>query len=507
MESWACMHCTFLNEMATCTECGVCGLPRDVQPDSLDGIRSDLLEETQCPIPSCQAFLDADFLEEHLQMHRLAGDDVETARVTMRLRRRYGLDADPGNATYEDQFSNRLAAQVSRGKVTPAQAEEQIARMHAEVQAGVDNAAVHGIIPHVHAVLDSLHRPRRKRGNPNAIDENMMQGGKAGQLCAHAGTSRGSSWVTCGSGVVHCHGDYGDSGWGCGYRNIQITCGFLLQCGPPLEEAYHKVLFGGCGVLPTIPKLQEWIEQAWASGFDTAGAEQLEGTLVQSKKLIGAMECAALLRSFGVRAHTVTFNSPAVPPRELEERRRQARLDADRDNASHPARKKPKQPRFVPSHDPCIELADFCWHYFVVRQPHFTNSGQQRPLAVEHSEEVMVGHSGEVMVDSLVEPFCPPLYLQHDGHSRTIVGAERDSQNGRITSLLIFDPSTDSSELLADVRDRRRLQKVRRSVETFTQPRYQLCIISPGIADAQERELMKTIQEISAQEALWIPST
>mmetsp|Transcript_51926 Transcript_51926/g.95606 ORF Transcript_51926/g.95606 Transcript_51926/m.95606 type:complete len:120 (-) Transcript_51926:153-512(-) len=119
----------------------------------------------------------------------------------------------------------------------------------------------------------------------------------------------------------------------------------------------------------------------------------------------------------------------------------------------------------------------------------------------------MVGHSGEVMVDSLVEPFCPPLYLQHDGHSRTIVGAERDSQNGRITSLLIFDPSTDSSELLADVRDRRRLQKVRRSVETFTQPRYQLCIISPGIADAQERELMKTIQEISAQEALWIPST
>merc|ERR1712150_52289 len=223
---------------------------------------------------------------------------------------------------------------------------------------GRDSAAVTGVVPNIAITLEALHRPR---GRP---------GGKNGDALHDEATSRGRLWALCGDGAVHCHGDLGDSGWGCGYRNIQMLCGFLLACGPPYEMAYRKALFRNpvhdleigpedllnIPCLPSVPRLQEWLEQAWAAGFDPAGAEQLEGTVTHSKKLIGATECAALLRSFGVRAYVITFRSPLVPPEVMESRQQQAALDACQKGSG----KKPKQPRFVPPHDPCLELASFC---------------------------------------------------------------------------------------------------------------------------------------------------
>lgn len=46
--------------------------------------------------------------------------------------------------------------------------------------------------------------------------------------------------------------------------------------------------------------------------------------------------------------------------------------------------------------------------------------------------------------------FIPPLYLQHDGHSRTIVGVEK---RGNQINLLLFDPSHWGSTLRGDVQD------------------------------------------------------
>jgi hypothetical protein len=48
--------------------------------------------------------------------------------------------------------------------------------------------------------------------------------------------------------VYHYSRQYVDSGWGCGYRNIQMLCGYLLQQDP----AYAAALFGGRGFVPDI---------------------------------------------------------------------------------------------------------------------------------------------------------------------------------------------------------------------------------------------------------------
>lgn len=48
----------------------------------------------------------------------------------------------------------------------------------------------------------------------------------------------------------------------------------------------------------------------------------------------------------------------------------------------------------------------------------------------------------------------PPLYLQHDGHSRTVVGVERrrDRHGGESVVLLLLDPAIDSLRLVSALR-------------------------------------------------------
>ncbi|KAL5075384.1 hypothetical protein RYX36_014368 [Vicia faba] len=99
--------------------------------------------------------------------------------------------------------------------------------------------------------------------------------------------------------------DSEDAGWGCGWRNIQMLSSHLLARRPEARE----VLFGGLGFVPDIPLLQIWLEVAWEKGFDAPGAAQLDHVVYGSKKWIGTTECAALLRSFTLRARVVDFGS------------------------------------------------------------------------------------------------------------------------------------------------------------------------------------------------------
>lgn len=50
--------------------------------------------------------------------------------------------------------------------------------------------------------------------------------------------------------VQHMSRQYADSGWGCGYRNIQMMVSHLLKRSTELRST----LFGGCGFIPDICK-------------------------------------------------------------------------------------------------------------------------------------------------------------------------------------------------------------------------------------------------------------
>jgi len=98
-----------------------------------------------------------------------------------------------------------------------------------------------------------------------------------------------------------------DLGWGCGWRNIQMLSFHLMMQDPHMKD----VLFGGAGFVPDILALQNWLEVAWAKGFDLAGADYFDWHIRGTRKWIGTTECAALLRSFGVRARIVDFQCAA----------------------------------------------------------------------------------------------------------------------------------------------------------------------------------------------------
>ncbi|CAM6041865.1 unnamed protein product [Sphagnum compactum] len=98
-----------------------------------------------------------------------------------------------------------------------------------------------------------------------------------------------------------------DLGWGCGWRNIQMLSFHLM-----MQDLHMKdVLFGGAGFVPDILALQNWLEVAWAKGFDLAGADYFNWHIHGTRKWIGTTECAALLRLFGVRARIVDFQCAA----------------------------------------------------------------------------------------------------------------------------------------------------------------------------------------------------
>lgn len=93
-----------------------------------------------------------------------------------------------------------------------------------------------------------------------------------------------------------------------------------------------------------------------------------------------------------------------------------------------------------------------------------------------------------------------PLYWQHEGHSRTIIGVERQTVGSGVgareeTRLLVLDPQHSHEALVAALKARRDWARmVKRGAGTLRHLQYQLLYVAAGIArDEQERAALKTI--------------
>jgi hypothetical protein len=258
------------------------------------------------------------------------------------------------------------------------------------------------------------------------------------------------------SDVWHFPSQNIDFGWGCGYRNLQMMLSCLIS-----HKVYQTAVKGLFPEgIPSIREIQGKIEEAWKKGFDPKGCTELKGALLGTRLWIGTTEVAALLRYMGIRAHVVCIPSPSGP------------------NSTHPL------------------MFDWIVNYFTsgfltvdavtkgtVVVPHEGNPDDQQL----HSDDVQKtkNHvpetkentssskdsiprskedvSGEMVSDRPItsqrepesEEFevlpatdLPPLYLQHRGHSRTVVGVEYSSTgNPRDVKLFIYDPLHSAGDL------------------------------------------------------------
>ena len=113
-------------------------------------------------------------------------------------------------------------------------------------------------------------------------------------------------------------------------------------------------------------------------------------------------------------------------------------------------------------------LAAWVWRYFT------TDEASGQPLPPRLGEQVLVSAR-------------PPLFLQHDGHSRTVVGLEKRRAAAGApeeTFLLILDPGTPAAELGAALRRKAGWERLlKRGVATLSRKsEYQLVWVEPGVA-------------------------
>lgn len=91
--------------------------------------------------------------------------------------------------------------------------------------------------------------------------------------------------------------------------------------------------------------------------------------------------------------------------------------------------------------------------------------------------------------------FVPPLYFQHQGHSRTIVGIEI-LKNGSVVRLLVFDPSNSRMNAMlsrgeAPARDA--VKSLRKQSAAVKSRQYQIVAVCGIYASDQEAARNKVI--------------
>ncbi|CAF0882446.1 unnamed protein product [Didymodactylos carnosus] len=85
-----------------------------------------------------------------------------------------------------------------------------------------------------------------------------------------------------------------------------------------------------------------------------------------------------------------------------------------------------------------------------------------------------------------------PLYLQHEGHSRTIIGYEQ--MRGAPIRLLLYDPGTPKFEYENFLKSpRQKMYILRRTLQSFNKPVYQILVLR-GLLNPQEQETAKIIR-------------
>lgn len=216
------------------------------------------------------------------------------------------------------------------------------------------------------------------------------------------------------SGIDHYASSYGDKGWGCGFRNIQMLLSSLFQ-NPSYSEMLRAAI--GSNSMPSISRLQKMVESAWAQGFDVQGKEQLGCKLQNTRKWIGATEIMTLLSWMRIECQMVDFHRPSAP------------------NGCHP------------------DLFSYVLRYFEQPRPH-----------------------------------TPPLYLQHQGHSRTIIGIEQKASG---FTLLILDPSHSPRQVASLGSSQDSLRLIRRGPNAMKAPQYQIVSVV-GKLDTEEEYQVRT---------------
>ena len=166
----------------------------------------------------------------------------------------------------------------------------------------------------------------------------------------------------------------------------------------PLPSGSYLLQSDKLPAIPTIRQFEELMEKAWSEGYDPAGAQHFRSRLVGTHRWIGTTELYTAFTYLGVRVKILDFPAATGP------------------KGQH------------------LALIRFVRDYFKQNTP-FQEEGNGKKRQRDAFESLMATEGSTV-----VQTDKQPLFLQHQGHSRVIIGIE-EATKGSEAALLIFDPS------------------------------------------------------------------
>ncbi|KAM9315379.1 zinc finger-containing ubiquitin peptidase 1 [Gastrophryne carolinensis] len=193
-------------------------------------------------------------------------------------------------------------------------------------------------------------------------------------------------------------------------------CGFRnfqMLLSSILKSDSYKDCLQDYRYIPCIPKIQALIENAWKEGFDPQGASHFNGKLQGTKAWIGACEIYCLLTSLHLKCRILDFHKPSNT------------------SGTHPL------------------LFEWVLKYYT---------------------SDICSSSGRVVCSTK-----PAIYLQHQGHSRTIVGIEE--RKNKSYCLLIFDPGHPPEAMQRLTRrylDNTAIKPLRKPLQSLKHKQYQI---------------------------------
>ena len=348
----------------------------------------------------------------------------------------------------------------------------------------------------------------------------------------------GREFALCAAPVDHYSQSGGvedGAGWACGYRNMQMICSALMA-----QPRWAERLFGGARSMPDLASLQRWMERAWLAGFDCLGAAHFGGRIHGSTAWLGASDCCALLRFFGVPARLVDFGATTAGGGGSGGRRRGACFTCG--DEGHWANACPlgaggvhgtggdrKRQRIAAGAADGLTRGgggggiggDVGVHVSAVGIGGTPSGGD--PAAVESTHAALLAWAWAYFNDRRGTGALPAL-LQHDGHSRTLVGVDRVAPPGagaqfaargqltldelrgvprpdppRDTRLLVLDPMSPSGAL-ADALGRQAAWErfVVRGLRTLVKPQYQVRVRVALLSPRQANKRTNTCKCASA---------
>ncbi|XP_018419146.1 PREDICTED: zinc finger with UFM1-specific peptidase domain protein [Nanorana parkeri] len=218
-------------------------------------------------------------------------------------------------------------------------------------------------------------------------------------------------------------------------------CGFrnlqMLLSSVLASDSYRNCA-QGCRYIPCIPKIQALIENAWKEGFDPQGASHFRGKLQGTRAWIGACEIYCLLTSMNLKCRILDFHKPSSS------------------SGTHPL------------------LFEWVQNYY--------------------SSDA--GHTaGKVMCSTK-----PAIYLQHQGHSRTIVGIEE--RKNKSYCLLIFDPGHPPAILQKLTKlniDNAAVKPLRKHFTGLKHKQYQIVAVEGALSPEEKAVLLQMSKTFRAE--------